>query len=273
MADARSAIDPTPPPGADGTGPRAILRVVQVLGELASHPRGRTLAQLCAALRVPKTTLFNMLRVLQGARYVDNDDGVWRLGAQAVAMAALITDSSRRVFPDCALPLLQGLSRRTGETVFLAELSADRRDSVYIAAVETDNWLRFSVKVGTRRPAYATGSGQAMLAFLARDALAAATDGLRFDPITTRTITSRRELTAALTEVRRSGVSVVDSGTVAGVTSVAAPIFGADGGVVAAVIAGGPSERMAHRLGDIRQAVKMAGQEISALLGYRDALE
>jgi DNA-binding IclR family transcriptional regulator len=271
MPAARSPIDPALLHGTDSAGPRAILRVVQVLGALATHPRGRTLAQLCAALQVPKTTLFNMLRVLQGARYVDNDDGVWRLGPEAVSLAAMIADSSRRAFPDCALPLLQALSRRTGETVFLAELSADRRDSVYIAAVETDNWLRFSVKVGTRRPAYATGSGQAMLAFLPRDALAAATAGLRFDPITSRTITSKRALVTALAEVRRSGVSVVDSGTVAGVTSVAAPIFEAEGAVRAAVIAGGPSDRMARRLGDIRQAVKTAGLEISSLLGYREA--
>lgn len=269
MPAARSPVDITLLHGADSGGPRAILRVVQVLGALAAHPRGRTLAQLCVALQVPKTTLFNMLRELQGARYVENDGGAWRLGPEAVSLAWMITDSSRRAFPDCALPLLQALSRRTGETVFLAELSADKRQSVYVAAVETDNWLRFSVKVGTQRPAYATGSGQAMLAFLPRDALDAATEGLRFDRITSRTITSKRALTAALAEVRRRGVSVVDSGTVAGVTSVAAPIFGAEGGVVAAVIAGGPSDRMGRRLGDIQQAVKSAGQEISALLGYR----
>lgn len=141
---------------------------------------------------MPKTTLFNMLRVLQGARYVENEGGAWRLGPEAVSLAGMITDSSRRAFPDCAMPLLQALSRRTGETVFLAELSGDKRQSVYIAAVETDNWLRFNVKVGTQRPAYSTGSGQAMLAFLPRDELAAATEGLHFDRITSRTISSRR---------------------------------------------------------------------------------
>jgi DNA-binding IclR family transcriptional regulator len=269
MPAPRSPVDIALLPGADSGGPRAILRVVQVLAALAAHPRGRTLAQLCEALQVPKTTLFNMLRVLQGARYVENDGGAWRLGPQAVSLAGMITDSSRRAFPDCALPLLQALSRRTGETVFLAELSADKRDSVYIAAVETDNWLRFSVKVGTQRPAYATGSGHAMLAFLPRHELDAALAGVRFDPVTSRTVTSKRALATALAQVRRTSVSVVDSGTVAGVTSVAAPIFGAQGAVLAAVIAGGPSDRMARRLGDIQQAVKAVAQEVSELLGYR----
>lgn len=254
--------------GADANGPRAILRVVQVLGALAAHPRGRTLAQLCETLHVPKTTLFTMLRVLQGARYLENEDGAWRLGPEAVSLAAMIADSSRRAFPDCATPVLQALSRRTGETVFLAELSADKRRSVYVAAVETGNWLRFSVKVGTERPAYATGSGQAMLAFLPPDELAAAIAGVRFEAVTGRTVTSRRALHAALAQVRKRGVSVVDSGTVAGVVSVAAPIFGAEGQVVAAVIAGGPGERMAPRMGDIERAVKSAGEEISALLGH-----
>ena len=38
------------------TGPRAILRLLQVLECLAEHPEGRTLSQICAALEVPKTT-------------------------------------------------------------------------------------------------------------------------------------------------------------------------------------------------------------------------
>lgn len=269
MPPPRAPANPIVPQAADPAGPRAILRVVQLLGALAADPRGRTLAQLCAALSVPKTSLFTMLRELQGGGYVENDGGTWRLGPQAISLAGMITDSSRRAFPACAMPLLQALSVRTGETVFLAELSADMRDSVYVAALETDNWLRFSVKVGTARPAFATGSGQAMLAYLEPDELAAAIEGLRLDRITLRTVTSKRRLLAALAQVRRCGVSVVDSGTVLGVTSVAAPIFTSDGKVFAAVIAGGPSDRMARRLGDIQHAVKSAGQAISELLGFR----
>lgn len=48
---------------------------------------------------------------------------------------------------------------------------------------------------------------------------------VQFERITPGTVSSRRALIAGLKAVRRSGVSTVDSGTVAGVVSVAAPIF------------------------------------------------
>ena len=250
-------------------GPRSILRLVQVFAKLGAHPEGQTLAQLCSSLELPKTTLFTMLKVLERASYLTNEAGVYQLGPQAVRLGAAMAECPKRNFPGCAKGVLENLCQRTGETGFLAVLTPDRLFCRYVAVVETDNWLRFSVKLGSQKPAYATGTGRAMLAYLPHDALAQLMGSFQFNRLTTKTISSRRAFLAALKDVRKRGISTVDSGTVAGVVSVAAPIFGADGQVSAAVSAGGPAARLSGRLPAVQKLVGNGAEEISRILGYR----
>jgi len=250
-------------------GPRSILRVVQVLDRLAACPQGESLSQLCNSLGLPKTTVFTMLKVLESAGYLTSHAGTFRLGPAAAALGAAMVQSPKRNFPECARGVLNDLVRRTGETCFLAVLTPDRRACQYVAAVEADNWLRFSVKVGSLKPAFATGSGRAMWAWLPPSELRQLLETTSFDRLTPKTVSSRRALHTSLKEVRKRGVSVVDSGTVDGVIAIAAPIFGSDGEVVAAASVGGPISRVGPRQREIEQAALTAAGEISGVLGFR----
>lgn len=251
------------------TGPRSILRLLQVLAHLGACPHGQTLTQLCQALALPKTTLFTMVKVLEGAGYLTQHSGAYRLGAAALALGAAMAQGPRASLPECAQGILQSLAQRSGETGFLSVLTPDRQHCHYLATVESDHWLRYSVKLGSQKPAYATGTGRAMLAYLPDPELRRLLDGIRFERLTPQTISSRRALLAGLRAVRLCGVSTVDGGTVAGVVSVAAPIFDAEGSVVAAVSIGGPTSRIGPRLGTIEAAVREGARAISELLGYR----
>ena len=249
-------------------GPRAIPRLLQVLECLAEHPEGRTLSQICAALQVPKTTLFMMLKALQASSHLQHRAGIYKLGAPAVKLGAQMAASARRTFPGCADDILQSLCQRTSETVFLAVLTADGANCRYVSVVETDRSLRFTVKVDSLKPSYATGTGHAMLAYLPGAELDAILQRVKFERITDRTVRSRAALLKKLETARRSGISASDSGTVAGVLSVAAPIFDHDGRVVAAISVGGPSARMAGPISRIERDVRGAAQDISEILGY-----
>ncbi len=250
-----------------GAGPRAILRVLQVLGHLAEHPQGRTLAQLCEALGLPKTTLFTMLKTLQSAGYLQSAAGLYRLGPPAVALGSAMVASASRGFPDSASEALESLCRRTGETGLIAVLSADGMNCRYVAVIESGSGLRFAVERESLKPSHATGTGHAMLAYLPEGELRAILERIRFERFTDKTVSSRKTLLAALAAVRREHVSTSDSGTVSGVLSVAAPIFDGTGRVVAAVSAGGPAVRMAPQLAAIQRAVRGTAEDISRNLG------
>jgi DNA-binding IclR family transcriptional regulator len=249
-------------------GPRSVLRVLHLLRLLATHSGGLSLSALAKALDIPKTSMHSMLQPRLASRFIVRDDRLLRLGPAGVALGLAISGVPRR-FPECAQGLLRELSERTGETALLAELTPDRKSCRYVAAVESDNWLRFSVPVGSLKPAYATGSGQAMLAHLSRAQRADALAGVKFERLTARTVSSHAALNRALAVVRAHGVSVVDSGTVSGVISIAAPIFDQDGRCMASITIGGPASRLQPRVEELISAVRNCASEISGILGYQ----
>ena len=127
------------------------------------------------------------------------------------------------------------------------------------------------LQVFARLSAYPEGqTGRAMLAYLPDAEVKSLLEGVRFERITPATVSSRRVSMAGLKEVRDRGVSTVDSGTVVGVVSVAAPIFGADGHVIAALSIGGPSARIGRHLSAVESAVRDSAEEVSRVLGYGD---
>ena len=65
-----SGLDP------GSAGPRAILRVLQVLEYLAAHPQGRSLAQMCEVLQLPKTSLYTLLKTLQASGHLELTQGL-----------------------------------------------------------------------------------------------------------------------------------------------------------------------------------------------------
>ena len=93
-------------------------------------------------------------------------------------------------------------------------LTPDKQFCKYVAVVESENWLRYSVKLGSLKPAFATGTGRAMLAFMPSTEVEHLLGHVDFERITENTISSKRALMAALKKVRQRGVSVVDGGTV-----------------------------------------------------------
>lgn len=268
MATKSTVLDVAALTAPSHNGPRSILRLLQLFSLLSAAPEGQTLAQMCQSLALPKTTLFTMLKVLQSAGYLAQDKGVYRLGKAAVTLGTAMSRAPHASFPECALGILQSLSRRTGETVFLSVLTRDRKFCKYVAVVESDNWLRYSVELGSQKPSYATGTGRAMLAYLPEREVKALLDNTTFERITPGTVPSRRALMAGLKEVRRHGISTVDSGTVAGVVSVAAPIFDAEGRVAAAFSIGGPSARIGLHRRAIESVVRDGAEETSRVLGY-----
>ncbi len=269
MSRTRSGASDTEaaPLARESAGPRAAVRALHVLAGIAVHPHGITLSELAQSLSLPKTSLHTMLRVLVAARYLVVSDGRFCIGAESVQLGAALAGAPR-VFPDCIKGILEDLAERTGETALCAQLTADLKSCRYVASAETRNWLRFSVPVGSLRPAYATGSGRAMLAFRARQDLKTALAGVRFERITQRTVKSRAELLRDLVQTRKRGISAVDSGTVTGVMALASPIFDSAGACIAAITVGGPSTRLERRLPELEACVIEAARQSSRMMGY-----
>ncbi len=265
----RGANRRTPPRRAGGEGRhRAANRVVDILELLAASPDGLALRDVSARLEAPKSSLLPLLRTLTARGYLaQGRAGEYRLGASALDLGA--TTPGRRELVEVAQPVVAGLMRRTGETVFLSTLSSDRTGIVYVDKVESEQVIRYAAGVGDRRPLHATSSGKVILAFLSAEEREDIVRSLSLARHTDRTVTSRPALRAALDEVRRAGVCVTIDELVPGASGIAAPVFDRYGRVAGACAIGGPTERVRPRLATLATEVKAAARTLSGRLGQR----
>src|SRR4051812_44154372 len=148
-------------------GPRSVLRVMDILHALAAEPDGVTLAKLSEQLRLPKTSVFSLVRALEGGGYVKSNGGRYTLGDQARRLGASLGQA--RSLPKSVRPVLEWLAGETGETILLGVLSEDGDEISYVDVIESDKPLRFAVRIGNRRPLYCTAAGKTMLAFLPKN--------------------------------------------------------------------------------------------------------
>ena len=246
--------------------PRAIARVLRVIEALAAEPRGRSLAELSVDMRVPKSSLFAILKGLEQEGYIALDKDTYCIGANARILADTIRGG--RSLSERARPILESLARTTDETVILATLAQDQRHVEYAAVVEADSFLRFSVKVGARRPLSSGASGHAVLGWFAGAQRERYLASGPFERFTAKTTASPAALRKAIAKVRRDGAAMTVDGTVKGATGIAAPYFDRDGAVAGSLLVAAPTARIAGREKEVIKAVKHGAEAVSRLLDY-----
>jgi DNA-binding IclR family transcriptional regulator len=122
--------------------------------------------------------------------------------------------------------------------------------------------------VGKQTPLHATSNGKVLLAHLAADERGRLLSRV-LPRLTPRTITDPRILEKQLRRVLQDGYAFTLEELEVGLNAVAAPIYGADGRVLAAVSVAGPSYRVTpQRLTELGEMTKEAGEAISRRLGY-----
>ena len=254
--------------GREEAGPRAILRVPEVLLAIAGSRSGIAMAELALDLKLPKTSLHRLLRTLEHGGFVVRVNGLYRPGPESFRLAAALGQAAPSAqFPACARPVLEMLAEETGETVMLSVISEKLTESIYLEVIESASPLRFSMRAGNRRPLFSIASGKAMLAFQPAEQQQRYLDQAEFFEFTQET-TSKAEMPALLRRTRESGVVYDRNGIVDGASGVASPVFNQGGEAFCAVSIAGPTERMDARRGEFEQMALDAGIRISRILGY-----
>ena len=242
---------------------QSIERAFAVLGALADGPVGVT--DVAARVGLPKSTAARMLSSLEREGAVEQVPGEtrYRLGPRLVALASGLRD--RRGLVAIAHPTLAALAGELGEATGLSV--PDGRTVHYVDQADSPNPVQVRDWTGSRIPMHAVSSGQVFLAHLPPPGLA------RFlaEPLerfTARTLTDAGALLERLRDVRRDGHAWVREEFAEGISSVAAPIAGADGEVIAAVHVHGPTYRFPAPGAEaaIAVAVRAAAARIGARL-------
>lgn len=241
---------------------QSLERALELIDELADGPK--RLGPLADAVGVHKSTVLRLLQTLERHGYVrrQGDAPEFTLGLRFVELSHALLEGLdiRRV----AAQPLKRLGQQTGETVHLAVL--DEGEVVYIDKVESVHPVRMYSRVGARAPAHCTGVGKVLLAY---------TDVARWPQMelrrfTDQTITSHEGLVLAAKEIRLKGWGRDEREHENAIRCVAAPIFGSNGEVVAAVSVSVPTSRLSmEQLDRYVPAVREAADAVTTGLGGR----
>jgi IclR family acetate operon transcriptional repressor len=141
-----------------------------------------------------------------------------------------------------ALPFLEELMRVSGETANLSVLESNA--TVYVEQAAPRRMLRIFTEPGNRVSLHSTGSGEVLLAYQPPrlvDLILGSGDLTRQ---TASTITDPAQLATELRLVREQGYAVDYEEQEEGVRCLAAPVFGLDGDLFAAMSLSGPASRL-----------------------------
>jgi IclR family acetate operon transcriptional repressor len=214
------------------------LRVLEIVGERQPV----SVAEVARVLGRPKSTAQRALVTLHDAGWIrpsGTDRTRWVLTARVLDVARHVADEDG--LREVARPVLARLRQETGESVTL--MVRDGAEAVSVEFLEGSHSVRFVKPVGVRNPLHAGANGKAILAHLPEDEIRAHVEA-GLTPVTPRTVTVPRTLRAQLARIRRDGYAVSRGEATPDAGGTAAPIFDADGRVVASVAATAPLSRM-----------------------------
>lgn len=210
----------------------AIARGLDVLRAFQPAQPVMTLAAVAGAAGLPRPTARRVLLTLETLGYVRAAGrGGYELTPKVLELGTNYVLS--RSLWDVARPHMERLVAATRESVSIAQL--DGSDIVYVARVAVPKIVALAVTIGTRFPAMQTSLGKVLLAALPPDELGAvlalpSRSGIRpvWQP-------SAAECEQELREVRARGWALTDQQLAVGIRSVAAPVRGGDGKVIASL--------------------------------------
>jgi DNA-binding IclR family transcriptional regulator len=246
---------------------RALAKAVHLLEQLAEE-REATPRRLAELLEEPRTTTYRLLGSLQALDLVEpgSQPGTYRLGWKLMRLGAAVVE--RLDERQAALPVMERVHERVGETVFL--LVRRGFDAVCIERLEGLRVRSLALRLGGALPLHVGAGPRALLAWEPLEVWEEYVSAGKLTALTEKTPTTRAALFAELEETRRQGYAVSDEDVTPGIASLGAPIFDYTGEIRAALSIGGLKSLV---LGDSRDefvALLVEGaREISAALGHR----
>ncbi|KAF4410089.1 IclR family transcriptional regulator [Streptomyces sp. Ru87] len=236
--------------------------MLAVLDAFDSAHRTLTLTDLARRAGLPLATAHRLVERLTAWGALERDEsGAYQIGLRLWEVATL---SPRGVgLRETALPFMEDLYEATHENVQLAV--RDGTETVFLERISGRAAIGVHTRVGGRWPLHATGVGLVLLAH-SPPAVREQVCSAPLETFTPLTIRDPRRLRAVLAEVLRTGTAVSDRQITMDALSVAAPVRGPRGDVVAALSLVVPSEQaQPHAL---VPPVRIAAQGISRALSW-----
>ncbi|MEE4189200.1 MAG: IclR family transcriptional regulator [Roseobacter sp.] len=215
------------------SGNGTVGKALDVLDQVAAYGRPVRFATVLADSSYPKATLYRLLQTLTQENLLDYDPQTqtYSLGVRLIRLAhSAWTQSS---LAPIARPHLDRLSAAVQHTVHLAQL--DHAQVLYVDKRNARQRVEMFSDAGKVGPAYCTGVGKAMMAFLPKDRQDQVIAQQSFHRFTANTLATASDLRADLREVGQRGYALDREEHEQGIICIAYPILTQSGQMLGAL--------------------------------------
>lgn len=245
----------------------SLERALEILELVACKAGGLTNAVISNRMGMATSTASYILNRLERRGFLQRqtETGRYEIGFKIVALAhAPLRDMGLR---RTAEPLLRRLSAQTDASSLVGVL--ERGHVMIVDKIEKPDLAVIDMDIGVCYPVHSTALGKALLAYLPENRIRLIFDRVPFVKSSPRTVDCRSRLLEDLKRVKKQGYAVSDGELFMGIRAIAAPIFGANDDVRAAVSATGFTVSVEDKR--MIGAVQAAAHEISKRLAAAES--
>ncbi len=218
----------------------SLARGLAVIQAFSDARKPQTIASISQKTGIPRAAVRRCLHTLRELGYVDAELNNFALRPKVLTLGYSYLSSTPLTVS--AQPYLSNISRTLNESSSLAVLDED--EVLYVARASTSRVMSVALNAGSRLPAYCTSLGRVMLAQLSPVQLDQYLARTTLRPMTEHTVVDPQRLREILAGVRQSGYAVNNEELELGLRSIAVPVRGASGTVLAALNVGAQAARV-----------------------------
>jgi IclR family pca regulon transcriptional regulator len=242
----------------------SLARGLAVIRAFDDQTRRLTISQVSVRTGLARAVVRRCLYTLEALGYVLAASDGYSLAPKTLSLGDAYLSSTPLIAH--AQPALDEVSALLLESSSLSILDSDQ--VLYVARAATQRIMSVALHVGSRLPAYCTSMGQVLLAALTPEQRAGYFERVPLLAHTRFSITSRVQLQRLLDTIHTEGVAIVDQQLEIGLRSIAVPVRGAHGEVVASINASAHASRvsLARMRDEFQPVLRVAAARISRLL-------
>ncbi|NNG24445.1 helix-turn-helix domain-containing protein [Massilia sp. ML15P13] len=230
-------------PASDPNFMLSLARGLSVLQAFSDQRRSLTIAQISHRTGIPRASVRRCLHTLIQLGYAEAHGNNFSLKPKVLSLGYSYLSSTPLTVS--AHPYLNQISRSLNESCSLAVLQDD--EVLYVGRSAASRIMSVSLTTGSRLPAYCTALGRMLLAHLPPQELDGYLARVPLKAMTERTVVNPERLKEILEGVRQAGYAMVEEELEIGLRSIAVPVRGASGNVLAALNIGAHAARVSNR--------------------------
>ncbi|MFC4807948.1 IclR family transcriptional regulator [Paenibacillus sp. GCM10023250] len=215
-------------------------RVLDIF-ELFAEMKEMNLMEISRQLELPTSSVFKILQNLESRGYLEKDESrkTFRLGYKIFEIGAKYAQNTSLTAE--FTQIAQHIVDEINEAVYMSIRSGS--NILYIAEKQSTQAVRLVSHLGMQLPLHSTAMGKMLLSGLDDEEVKAMYPESHLGVLTENTLESLPNLLEQLAVIRQEGIAYSRGEAILGIHCTAAPIYNADGNIIAAMSISIPSTR------------------------------